>query len=99
MTAYSGSRCSTPRTIRPRVRAGRARMPMHISYDSETNAAYLAIEHDIPSGSATENVLVERAGRGDIVLDFSSAGHLLGVEIISARELLGAAVLSAADEL
>ncbi len=71
---------------------------MRMSYDSEANAAYLAIEEDISSGSATENVVVERAGRGDIVLDFSSDGRLLGVEVIGARELLSTAVLSTADE-
>lgn len=72
--------------------------PMHMSYDSEANAAYLAIEEDMPNGSATENVVVERVGRGDIVLDFGSDGRLIGVEVIGARELLGAAVLMTADE-
>ncbi|OJF12546.1 hypothetical protein BG844_20100 [Couchioplanes caeruleus subsp. caeruleus] len=71
---------------------------MRMSYDSEANAAYLAIEQDIPSGSATENVVVERPGQGDIVLDFDSDGRLLGVEVIGARELLSAAVLTTADD-
>jgi uncharacterized protein YuzE len=77
---------------------GMLKCPMHMSYDSEANAAYLAIEEDIPNGSATENVVVERAGRGDIVLDFGSDRRLIGVEVIGARELLGAAVLMTADE-
>lgn len=71
---------------------------MRMTYDSEANAAYLAIERNIPNGSVVENVVVERAGRGDIVLDFSADGRLLGVEVIGARELLGAGVLSAADD-
>jgi uncharacterized protein YuzE len=77
---------------------GMLECPMRMSYDSEANAAYLAIEDDIPNGSATENVVVERAGRGDIVLDFGADGRLLGVEVIGARELLGATVLMTADE-
>lgn len=71
---------------------------MHMSYDSEANAAYLTIEQDIPGGSAIENVVVERPGQGDIVLDFDANGRLLGVEVIGARELLSADVLATADE-
>jgi uncharacterized protein YuzE len=77
---------------------GMLECPMRINYDSEANATYLAVEEDIPNGSATENVVVERVGRGDIVLDFGADGRLQGVEVISARELLGAAVLMTADE-
>jgi uncharacterized protein YuzE len=40
------------------------------------------------SGAAVEQVVVERAGRGDIVLDFDADGLLLGLEIIGATALL-----------
>lgn len=72
--------------------------PMRMSYDSEANAAYLTIEQHITDGSAIENVVVERPGQGDIVLDFDADGRLLGVEVIGARELLSADVLATADE-
>jgi uncharacterized protein YuzE len=71
---------------------------MRVTYDSEANGAYLEIE-DIADGTAVENLVVERPGRGDIVLDFDANGHLLGVEIIGATELLPAPVLDAADRL
>ncbi|MFD1364960.1 DUF2283 domain-containing protein [Actinoplanes sichuanensis] len=71
---------------------------MRMSYDSEANAAYLTIEQKILDGSAIENVVVERPGQGDIVLDFDADGRLLGVEVIGARELLSADVLATADE-
>ncbi|MEU7903651.1 DUF2283 domain-containing protein [Actinoplanes sp. NPDC049118] len=41
-----------------------------------------------------ENVVVERDGKGDIVLAFDADGHLLGVEIIGAACLLHGSVLS-----
>jgi uncharacterized protein YuzE len=72
---------------------------MRVTYDSEANAAYIDIEEDIAEGSAVENVVIERPGRGDIVLDFDAAGHLLGVEVIGAMELLPNAVLAAAERI
>jgi uncharacterized protein YuzE len=56
---------------------------MRLTYDDEANAAYLELE-DITEGTAVENVVVERPGRGDIVLDFDADGRLLGVEVIGA---------------
>jgi uncharacterized protein YuzE len=61
---------------------------MRMTYDSDANAAYLAIEDDVADGSAVENLVIERSGRGDIVLDFDADGRLLGVEIIGATGLL-----------
>jgi hypothetical protein len=46
----------------------------HLPYDREADAAHLAIEHRVLAGSAVENVVVERPGRGDIVLDFDADG-------------------------
>jgi uncharacterized protein YuzE len=70
---------------------------MRVTYDSEANAAYFDIEDDVAEGSAVENVVIERPGRGDIVLDFDADGHLLGVEVIGATELLCTTALAAAD--
>lgn len=52
------------------------------------DADYLAIGGDVTDGSVVENVVVERPGRGGIVLDFDPDGRLLGVEIIVATRLL-----------
>ncbi|HWS35091.1 MAG TPA: DUF2283 domain-containing protein [Actinoplanes sp.] len=71
---------------------------MRVTHDREANAAYLAVERVVPDGAAVENVVVERPGRGDIVLDFDADGRLLGVEVIGADMLLSPAVLAAADE-
>ncbi|AEV85465.1 hypothetical protein ACWT_4443 [Actinoplanes sp. SE50] len=71
---------------------------MRVTYDSEANAAYLEVD-EIADGAAVENVVVERPGRGDIVLDFDADGRVLGLEVIGATELLRAPVLDAADRL
>lgn len=71
---------------------------MRLSYDDEANAAYLELE-DIAEGTAVENVVVERPGRGDIVLDFDADGRLLGVEVIGATALLRTTALDAAERL
>ena len=72
---------------------------MRVTYDSEANAAHLDIEDDVPKGSAVENVVIERPGRGDIVLDFDADGRLRGVEVIGATELLRTTVLAGADRI
>ena len=58
---------------------------MRMTYDSDADAAYLAIGDEVADGSAVENVVIERPGRGDIVLDFDADGRLLGVEVIGAH--------------
>lgn len=69
---------------------------MRLTYDDEANAAYLELEA-IGEGTAVENVVVERPGRGDIVLDFDADGRLLGVEVIGAAALLRTTVLDIAE--
>jgi uncharacterized protein YuzE len=60
------------------------------------DAAYVHLVDEMADGAAVENVVVEREGKGDIVLDFDSNGHLLGIEIIGAGDLVAAHVLAAA---
>lgn len=72
---------------------------MRITLDTEVNAAYVAIADDVRDGDAVEQVVIERPDRGDVVLDFDAAGHLLGIEIIGANELLRESVLAAAEHL
>jgi uncharacterized protein YuzE len=69
---------------------------MRMTYDSYANAAYLALGDDVADGAAVENVVIERPGQGDVVLDFDADGRLLGVELIGARELLRPAAVAAA---
>ncbi|MFI5497298.1 DUF2283 domain-containing protein [Actinoplanes sp. NPDC051859] len=74
------------------------RLVMRLTFDPEADAAYLYLE-EIPPGAAVQNVVVERDGKGDIVLDFDADGYLLGVEVIGAEALVRAATLDKADRL
>ncbi|MBF4578166.1 DUF2283 domain-containing protein [Frigoribacterium sp. VKM Ac-2530] len=66
------------------------------TYDLDSDCAYVELAPRVADGDAVEQVVVEREGRGDIVLDFDSAGRLLGVEIVGARALLTAETLAEA---
>lgn len=72
---------------------------MRVTYDSEANAAYLEVMTEVADGSAVENLVIERPGKGDIVLDFDADGRLLGVEVIGAAELLDRKVLDTAERI
>jgi len=63
---------------------------MKVRYDPEADAAYVAIGREPRRGESTSQVteISNPLGRGEIILDFDSAGHLIGVEILSASELL-----------
>jgi uncharacterized protein YuzE len=66
------------------------------THDPDSDCAYFYVAPSIADGEAVEQVVVEREGRGDIVLDFDSAGRLLGVEIVGALALLTAETLETA---
>jgi uncharacterized protein YuzE len=83
----------------PQARSAVIECVMRMTYDSDADAAYLAVEDDVAAGSAMENVVVERPGRGDIVLDFDADCCLLGVEIIGAVALLRPGVVAAAVQI
>jgi uncharacterized protein YuzE len=72
---------------------------VRITVDVEVDAAYVQIADDVRDGEAVEQVVIDRPGRGDVVLDFDAAGHLLGVEVIGASGLLRGSVLAAADRI
>ncbi len=72
---------------------------VRIELDVEVDAAYLYLTDSEAAGAAVEQVVVDRAGRGDVVLDFDADGRLLGVEIIGASQLLHPSSLSAAERL
>jgi uncharacterized protein YuzE len=67
------------------------------TYDQDSDCAYFELAPSVADGNAVEQVVVEREGRGDIVLDFDSAGRLLGVEIVGALALLTAETLETAS--
>lgn len=71
---------------------------MRLTYDSRANCADAYIAPEVATGEAVEQVVVERKG-GTVVLDFSDDGRLLGVELIGAKALLGAAALSTAERI
>jgi uncharacterized protein YuzE len=72
---------------------------MRMTFDREANAAYIFLEEASRQSRSVENVVVERDGKGDIVLDFDADGRLLGIEIIGAAELVDGSVLAAAEQL
>jgi uncharacterized protein YuzE len=67
-----------------------------LTHDPDSDCAYFYVAPSIADGEAVEQVVIEREGRGDIVLDFDSAGQLLGVEIVGALALLTAETLETA---
>ncbi|WP_209515806.1 DUF2283 domain-containing protein [Frigoribacterium sp. PvP120] len=68
------------------------------THDPDSDCAYLYVAPSIADGEAVEQVVVEREGRGHIVLDFDSEGRLLGVEIVGALALLTAESLETASQ-
>ena len=72
---------------------------MRIEFDRDAGAGYIYVAGEVGPGSAVENLVVERGGKGDIVLDFDEHGRLLGIEIIGARELLGRDVLAGLEAI
>ncbi|GAA0932591.1 DUF2283 domain-containing protein [Nonomuraea longicatena] len=52
---------------------------VYVRVDHELNAAYIAMKREIVPGDAARQEVV-----GDVVLDFTDAGELLGVELLDA---------------
>lgn len=67
------------------------------TYERESDSAYLEIASDVTDGDAVEQVVIERAGQGDVIIDFDALGRILGVEVIGARSLFSARTLSKAS--
>ncbi len=67
-----------------------------VTFDPEADAAYVRLA-EIAPGQATVQVIVEGVpGPADVVLDFDSAGHLLGIEVIGASAILDPDLLAGA---
>lgn len=73
-------------------------MSLLVEYDAEVDAAYLALR-PIDDGEAVEQVSVDRPGLGTVVLDFTAAGELVGVEVLGAASILPATLLAESRRL
>lgn len=72
---------------------------MNIRYDAEVDAAYIAIGRPVRAGEATAQAsdIQNPHGDGEIILDFDSEGHLIGIELLNASQLLRPEDLTRAD--
>jgi uncharacterized protein YuzE len=65
-------------------------------YDPEVDAAYIYLKQPIMPGEVAETVVSDAEIKmGAVNLDFDAAGHLLGIEILGATQVLGNEVLNA----
>jgi len=71
---------------------------MHITYDSQADAAYVRLGGPIAPGEATQQLhsILAPGGNGEIILDFNDVGHLLGIEILGASSVLSPDVIAVA---
>ena len=67
--------------------------PFDSTYDAEVDAAYFLLTPRIDPGEATRQETVSLPN-GDLILDFNSDGHLLGLEILGARSIVTPAALA-----
>lgn len=70
-------------------------VPLVCTYDSEANAAYVYLQHPIAAGEAAAQVVPFDPEHGMFNLDLNADGHILGLEIVGAREHLPPALLRA----
>lgn len=69
---------------------------MIVDFDPEANAAYITLgNREIGPGAAASqsDFIPTPSGVGNVILDFDAGGRLIGVEVLSARELLDPALL------
>lgn len=68
---------------------------MRYTYDKEADAAYFYVKYPIGPGEAAKQVRVDKR----VILDFNAQGMLIGVEVLSARKVLGKKVTLEAEQL
>jgi uncharacterized protein YuzE len=74
-------------------------MTPFFKYDPEVDAAYIYLKQPIAPGEVAETVVSDADIKmGAVNLDFDAAGHLLGIEILGATQVLGNEVLKALRE-
>ena len=62
-------------------------MRIPFNFDAQADAAYLKLLDGV-TGRSSDQRSIAVPDRGEIVLDFNLEGHLVGIEVIGARELL-----------
>lgn len=74
---------------------------MRITYDTQSDAAYIRIGGPIVDGQATQQLhsIQTPGGKGEIILDFDDTGYLLGVEVLFASSVLAPEVLASSTEV
>lgn len=63
--------------------AGKGPQTVYASWDRENNVAYIAMKPEMAAGEAARQEVI-----GDVVLDFTESGELLGVELLDAVKLM-----------
>jgi uncharacterized protein YuzE len=71
-----------------------ASIPMICTYDSEADAAYINFKHPIADGEAERTATFDTT-IGMFNLDLGPDGHVIGLEILGARQHLPPALLAA----
>ena len=67
---------------------------MHLTYDSQSDVAYLYPVDRVADGEAVSQVALTPPHReAEVLADFDRDGYLLGIEIIGARRTLRSEVL------
>ena len=73
---------------------------MRITYDSETDAAYIYLVNSVRPGEAKKTYVCDPSEmNGMINLDFDAFGRLLGIEVLCARQQLPPELLDQAERL
>ncbi len=70
------------------------RVPLLCSYDSDADAAYIHLDHPIPPAAAQQVIPID-PDQGMFNLDLNPEGHVIGLEILGARDRLPPALLQA----
>ncbi|MGQ0468148.1 MAG: DUF2283 domain-containing protein [Sporichthyaceae bacterium] len=72
---------------------------MRVTYDPESNAAYLYLADTIGPGGVDKTYPCDPLEVGGMInLDFDDSGALVGIEVLGARTLLPPEVLALARE-
>ena len=86
-----------PGAYRPLMEVHDGLVPLRITFDPVSDAAYVHLQSTIAAGAAVKTVSVDVEEVGMVNLDFDEGGHLLGVEVVGARAVLPREVLAQVD--
>lgn len=72
---------------------------MRMTYDPDVKAAYVYLVDSIADGESvsTQHSIFTRGKQSELILDFDSNGHLLGIEILDADQIIRPELLQSAD--